>query len=28
MGLAQASGQGSRRGLYWDQVLTQPVQQP
>jgi uncharacterized protein YkwD len=24
MGLAQASGQGSRRGLYWDQVLTQP----
>jgi uncharacterized protein YkwD len=28
MGLAQASGQGSRRGLYWDQVLTQPVPQP
>jgi uncharacterized protein YkwD len=28
MGLAQASGQSSRRGLYWDQVLTQPVQQP
>jgi uncharacterized protein YkwD len=25
MGLAQASGQGSRRGLYWDQVFTQPV---
>jgi uncharacterized protein YkwD len=28
MGLAQASGQGSRRGLYWDQVLTQPVPRP
>jgi uncharacterized protein YkwD len=28
MGLAQASGQGSRRGLYWDQVLTQPMKQP
>ena len=28
MGLAQASGQGSRRGRYWDQVLTQPVPQP
>jgi uncharacterized protein YkwD len=28
MGLAQASGQGSRRGLYWDQVLTQPVKEP
>jgi uncharacterized protein YkwD len=28
MGLAQASGTGTRRGLYWDQVLTLPVQQP
>lgn len=28
MGLGQASGQGSQRGLYWDQVLTQPVKQP
>ncbi|HEY6454129.1 MAG TPA: CAP domain-containing protein [Steroidobacteraceae bacterium] len=28
MGLAQASGAGSRRGLYWDQLLTQPVKQP
>jgi uncharacterized protein YkwD len=25
MGLAQVSGQGSRRGLYWDQLLTQPA---
>jgi uncharacterized protein YkwD len=25
MGLAQASGRGERRGLYWDQVLAQPV---
>jgi uncharacterized protein YkwD len=25
MGLAQASGHGSRRGPYWDQVLTQPA---
>jgi uncharacterized protein YkwD len=28
VGLAQASGQGARRGLYWDQVLTEPVPQP
>jgi uncharacterized protein YkwD len=27
MGLARVSGQGSRHGLYWDQVLTQPVKQ-
>ncbi|HTC44311.1 MAG TPA: CAP domain-containing protein [Steroidobacteraceae bacterium] len=25
MGLALAPGQGSKRGLYWDQVLTQPA---
>jgi uncharacterized protein YkwD len=25
MGLALAPGQGSRRGLYWDQLLTQPA---
>jgi uncharacterized protein YkwD len=25
MGLALAAGEGSRRGLYWDQVLAQPV---
>ena len=25
MGLAAAPGQGSRRGLYWDQVLAQPA---
>jgi uncharacterized protein YkwD len=25
MGLALAPGQGSRRGLYWDQVLATPV---
>jgi uncharacterized protein YkwD len=26
MGLAQARGQGSRRGLYWDQLLAEPAQ--
>jgi uncharacterized protein YkwD len=26
MGLATAPGQGSRRGLYWDQVLAEPAQ--
>ena len=26
MGLALAPGQGSRRGLYWDQVLSEPAQ--
>jgi len=25
MGLALASGRGARRGLYWDQVLTEPA---
>jgi uncharacterized protein YkwD len=28
MGLALAAGRGSRHGLYWDQVLTDPVKQP
>jgi uncharacterized protein YkwD len=27
VGLARVSGQGLRHGLYWDQVLTQPVKQ-
>jgi uncharacterized protein YkwD len=28
MGLALAAGHGARHGLYWDQVLTDPVKQP
>jgi hypothetical protein len=28
MGLALAPGKGTRHGLYWDQVLTQPLKQP